>query len=57
MLFNKDLNKKFKTELDRKLKTKQNLNKLKIANKLQRMSKEIKLEKQILDKCLKRYNH
>ena len=56
LLFNKDLNKKLKLELDRKLKTKQNLNKLKVTNNLQKMNKEIKLEEQILDKYKKEYD-
>ena len=56
LLFKKDLNKKLKLDLDRKLKTKQNLNKIKITNKLQKMNKEIKLEEQILGKYKKEYD-
>ena len=56
LLFNKDVNKKLKLELDRKLRTKQNLNKLKITNNLFQMNKEVKLEEQILDKYNKEFD-
>ena len=56
LLFNKDVEKKLKLELERKMKTKQNLNKLKITNNLFRMNKEVKMEEQILDKYKKGYD-
>ena len=47
---------KFKSEIKRKVKMKQNLTKLRITNNLNRMNKEIQLEEQILDKYNKEYN-
>ena len=56
LLFNKDMDLKFKSEIKRKVKMKQNLTKLRITNNLNRMNKEIQLEEQILDKYNKEYN-
>ena len=50
LLFNKELDKKFKLELDRKVKTKQSLSKLRITSNLNKMNKEVKLGEQILNK-------
>ena len=54
LLFNKDVDKKNKLEFERKLKTRQNLNKLRIATNLFKMNKEMKLEEEILDKYIKK---
>ena len=56
LLFNKDVDKKLKSEMERRLKTKQNLNKQRVANNLFKMNKNVKLEQQILDKYKKEYN-
>ena len=56
LLFNKEVDKKLKLELERKMKTKHNLNKLRITNNLFKMNKEVKLEKQILDKYKKEFD-
>lgn len=56
LLFNKDADRKIKSELERKVKSKQNLNKLKIASNLMKMSKEVKLEEKILDKYQRIYD-
>ena len=56
LLFNKDVDKKLKLEMERRLKTKQNLSKLRLANNLFKMNKEVKLEQQILDKYQKNFN-
>ena len=50
LLFNKDVDKKLKLELERKVKTKQSLSKLRVTNNLMKMNKEVKMEEQILDK-------
>ena len=47
---------KFKSEIKRKVKMKQNLTKLRITNNLNRMNKEIQLEEQILDKYNKEFD-
>ena len=56
LLFNKDADKKLRLDLERKLKTKQNLNKLRITSNLHKMNKEIKLEQEILDKYIKKFD-
>ena len=56
LLFNKDIDKKLKLELERKIKTNHNLNKLRITNNLYKMNKAVKLEQQILDKYKKEYD-
>ena len=56
LLFNKDIDKKLKLELERKMKTKNNLNKLRITNNLYKMNNDIKLEQQILNKYKKDYD-
>ena len=56
LLFNKDADKKMRLDLERKLKTKQNLNKLRITSNLHKMNKEIKLEQEILDKYIKKFD-
>ena len=43
-------------DLERKLKTKQNLNKLRITSNLHKMNKEIKIEQEILDKYIKKFD-
>ena len=53
LLFNKEMDLKFLSEIQRKVKMKQNLTKLRINNNLNRMDKEIKLEHEILDKYQK----
>lgn len=50
LLFNKDLDKKFQSELERKVKEKSNLNKVSGNNGLNFMGNKIKLEEEILDK-------
>ena len=56
LLFNKEIDKKLKLELERKIKTKQNLSKLRITNNLNKMNKEVKSEEQILNKYKKKYD-
>jgi hypothetical protein len=56
LLFNKDVDKKLKLEMERKIKTKQNLNKLQITSNLLQMNKEVKMEEQILDKYRKGFD-
>ena len=56
LLFNKDIDKKLKLELERKMKTKHNLNKLRITNNLSKMNNDVKLEQQILSKYKKEYD-
>ena len=56
LLFNKEMALKLNSEIERKVKMKQNITKLRINNSLNRMDKEIKLEQQILDKYQKVYD-
>ena len=56
LLFNKDVDKKLKLELERKVKTKQSLSKLRVTNNLMKMNKEVKMEEQILDKYKKNFD-
>ena len=42
--------------MERKLKTKQNLNKIRVTNNLLQMNKEVKSEQEILDKYQKIFN-
>ena len=56
LLFNKDVDKKLKLELERKVKTKQSLSKLRVTNNLMKMNKEVKMEEQILDKYKKDFD-
>ena len=53
LLFNKDIDIKFRSELKRKVRMKQNLTKVRINNNLNAMNKEVKLEQKILDKYQK----
>ena len=53
LLFNKDMDIKFRSELNRKVRMKQNLTKVKINKNLNAMDKEVKLEQKILDKYQK----
>ena len=53
LLFNKEMDLKFQSEIQRKVRMKQNMTKLRINNNLNRMDKEIKLEHEILDKYQK----
>ena len=56
LLFNKDADVKLKLDLERKIKTRQNLNKLKVTTNLHKMNKEVKLEHEILNKYGKKYD-
>ena len=53
LLFNKDMDLKFNSEIKRKIRMKQNITKSRITNDLKRMNKEVKLEQKILDKYQK----
>ena len=57
LLFNKDAHNKMKLDLERKIKTRQNLSKLRVATNLHKMNKEVRLEHQILDKYVKKYDN
>ena len=56
LLFNKEKDKKMKVEMERKIKTKHNLSKIRVTNNLHQMNKEVNSEQKILDKYKKGFD-